>query len=155
MKIENLPIIPWCELSERSSRHKRLIELIDGAVFLSQIPNWINLSLICQLKIDGSCLRISWTFASISGVVLRGFDPPITPGRNEPVSWYLFKIFDTQPCETRNWREMLHGRIPFDAISIICKRKWFGNGRPLMNTPPSWFTLPWPKTKNKQKHVFC
>lgn len=85
IRIEYIPIesldIPFPRTS-----HKRLMELIDGAVFLSQTPNIINLSLICELINVGSCLRISMTLVSISGEVLRGFEPPITPGRNDPVS---------------------------------------------------------------------
>ena len=64
---------------------------------------------------------------------------------------YLLRIFETQPWLTLNWREMTQGRTPAAAISIIFKRIWLGKGRPLMKTPPNWFTLPWPKRK-KFKH---
>lgn len=74
-----------------------------------------------------------------------GLLPPMAPGRMEPVSWYLHKIFDTQPWDTRNWREMTQGRIPWWAISTILWRMWLGSGLPLMNTPPSWLTRPWPR----------
>lgn len=74
-----------------------------------------------------------------------GLLPPIAPGRMEPVSWYLHKILDTHPCETRSCREMTHGRMPWWAISTILWRMWLGKGRPFMKTPPSWFTRPWPK----------
>lgn len=73
----NLPIKPlFDKLSECPSRHNRLIDDCDGTEFLSQMPNWISLSLISKPDIFGFCLRISWIFDSISGVVLRGFDPP-------------------------------------------------------------------------------
>lgn len=66
------------------------------------------------------------------------------------LTWYLFSIFETHPCETRNWRLITQGRTPAAAISTIFSRMWFGRGRPLMKTPPSWFTLPWPNnTKYK------
>lgn len=126
--------------------------LIDGAEFLSQTPEWINLSLICEPINVGLCSWSSRIFDSIAGVVWRGFEPPITPGRYEPVSWKRFKIFETQPCDMRNSREILHGLTPFAAISIICNRIGVGNGRPLMKTPPSWFSLPWPNDKNSNKN---
>lgn len=124
--------------------HTRLIVLIEGAEFLSHMPEWINLSLIWEPIKEGLCSWSCKIFVSISGVVWRGFEPPITPGRYEPVSWKRFRIFETQPCEMRNSREILHGFTPFAAISIICNRIGVGNGRPLMKTPPSWFSLPWP-----------
>lgn len=76
-----------------------------------------------------------------------GFDPPITPGLIEPVSWYRFKILETHPCDTLNWREITHGRTPAAANSTIFSLIWFGNGRPLINTPPNWLTRPWPVKK--------
>lgn len=92
----------------------------------------------------GFCFFKSSILFSTSGVATRGLEPPITPGRMEPVSWYRFRILETQPWETRRFREMTHGRTPAAAISTIFRRMWFGRGRPLMNTPPSWFTRPWP-----------
>ena len=47
-------------------------------------------------------------------------------------------------------RLIVHGRMPFVAISMICRRTRSGNGRPLMNTPPSWFTRPWPARRYDQ-----
>ena len=41
-------------------------------------------------------------------------------------------------------RLIAHGRMPCVAISMICRRIWSGSGRPLMKTPPSWLTRPWP-----------
>ena len=70
--------------------------------------------------------------------------PPMAPGRMDPVSWYRHRILDTQPWDTRSWREMTQGRTPWWAISTIWWRMWLGRGRPLMNTPPSWFTRPCP-----------
>lgn len=101
----------------------------------------------------GFCFFSSSMRCSTSGVATRGFDPPMTPGRIEPVSWYRFNIFDTQPWETRSWREITHGRTPAAAISTIFSRIWFGNGRPFMKTPPNWFTLPWPTKWDERKHV--
>ena len=46
----------------------------------------INFSLISQLKIPGLSFLYSSIFFSTSGVATRGLDPPITPGRIEPVS---------------------------------------------------------------------
>ena len=49
---------------------------------------------------------------------------------------------------------MTHGLIPAAAISMIFRRIWLGKGRPLMKTPPSWLTRPWPesiKPKNENK----
>lgn len=109
----------------------------------------INFSLISQLKIPGFCFFRSSILVSTSGVATRGFDPPITPGLIDPVSWYRFKIFETQPCETRNWREITQGRTPLAAISTIFRRIWFGKGRPFIKTPPSWLTRPWPEKSER------
>ena len=59
---------------------------------------------------------------------------------------YLLRILLTQPWLTRSCRLMTHGRIPAAAISMILRRMWLGSGRPLMKTPPSWLTRPWPVT---------
>lgn len=40
--------------------------------------------------------------------------------------------------------DITQGLTPDAAISTILSRMWLGSGRPLMKTPPSWFTLPWP-----------
>jgi len=66
-----------------------------------------------------------------------------------PVSWYRFRILETQPWETRSWREMTQGRTPAAASSTIFRRMWLGSGRPLIKTPPSWFTLPCPIIPDK------
>ena len=42
---------------------------------------------------------------------------------------------------------MTQGRTPAAAISTIFSRIWLGKGRPFINTPPNWFTLPWPAKK--------
>ena len=68
----------------------------------------------------------------------------LIPGRIDPVSWYLLSILETHPWLTRSWREMTQGRTPAAAISMILRRMWLGSGRPLMNTPPNWFTRPCP-----------
>lgn len=108
---------------------------------------FIKWSRISQVKIPGfSRLRFS-ILASTSGVATRGLLPPITPGLMDPVSWYLLSIFETQPWDTRSCREITQGLTPAAAISTILSRMWFGKGRPLMNTPPSWLTRPCPERK--------
>ena len=108
----------------------------------------MSCSRISQLKIPGFSFLYSSIFFSTSGVATRGLDPPITPGRMDPVSWYLLRILDTQPWLTRSCREITQGRTPAAAISMIFSLTWLGKGRPLMKTPPSWLTRPWP-CKNK------
>jgi len=89
-----------------------------------------------------SPLRNAWEW---NRSLTLGLLPPIAPGRMEPVSWYRQRILDTQPCETRSCLEITQGRMPWWAISTILCRMWFGSGLPLMKTPPSWFTRPWPR----------
>lgn len=74
--------------------------------------------------------------AGAEGLTL-GLLPPMAPGRMEPVSWYLQRILETQPWDTRSWREMTQGLMPWWAISTILCRIWLGKGLPLINTPPS------------------
>jgi hypothetical protein len=57
---------------------------------------------------------------------------------------YLERILETQPCDTRSWRLMSHGLTPLWASSTILCLTTSGRGRPFTNTPPSWFTPPWP-----------
>ena len=113
---------------------------------------FINCSRISQLNIPGLSFLYSSILFSTSGVATRGFEPPMTPGLMDPVSWYLLSIFDTQPWLTLNWREITQGRTPAAAISIIFNLTWLGRGRPLMKTPPSWLTRPWPRKKNINCH---
>jgi len=87
----------------------------------------------------------SFIMASLSLSLTLGLLPPMAPGRIEPVSWYRHRILETQPWETLSCREMTQGRMPWCAISTILCRMWLGSGLPLMNTPPSWFTRPWPR----------
>lgn len=47
----------------------------------------INFSRISHENIPGFCLLSSSILASTSGVATLGFDPPITPGLIDPVSW--------------------------------------------------------------------
>lgn len=103
-----------------------------------------NLSRISQLNMDGLAFLYSSIRLSTSGVATLGLLPPITPGLILPVSWYRFRILDTHPWDTRSWRDMTQGLTPAAAISTIFSRMWLGSGRPLMNTPPSWFMRPWP-----------
>jgi len=44
---------------------------------------------------------------------------------------------------------MSHGRVPLWASSTIRCLTRSGNGRPFTNTPPSWFTPPWPENHDK------
>lgn len=148
---------------EQRVRINRLMELTLGALFLSQKPSWrstkyiinincqniqqltlIRRSLISCVYIFGfSILYFSICF-SISGVATRGLLPPMMPGRMLPVSWYRFKIFDTQPWDTRSCRLMAQGRTPCMANSMIFNRLLLGKGRPLIKWPPSWLTRPCP-----------
>lgn len=113
----------------------------------------ISCSRISQLKIPGLSFLYSSIFFSTSGVATRGLEPPMTPGRMEPVSWYRLRILETQPWLTRSWREMTQGRTPAAAISMIFNRTWLGKGRPLMKTPPSWLTRPWPLKKKRNQNL--
>ena len=53
---------------------------------------------------------------------------------------YLPRILETQPLETWRILDMSQGRAPEWASSTIFCRVESGRGRPLTNTPPSWFT---------------
>ena len=57
---------------------------------------------------------------------------------------HLLRIFETHPWLTLSCLLITHGLTPAAAISMILRRMWLGRGRPLMNTPPSWFIRPWP-----------
>lgn len=120
------------------------------------IPNFkkcitlMSCSRISQLKIPGLSFLYSSIFFSTSGVATRGLEPPITPGRMDPVSWYRFSILETQPWLTRNCREMTQGRTPAAAISMIFSLMWLGKGRPLIKTPPSWLTRPCPRNMKNE-----
>ena len=56
------------------------------------------------------------------------------------LSTNLDSILLTQPCDTFNCLDISHGRVPFSAKSTINFRMSSGNGRPLTNAPPNWFT---------------
>ena len=62
---------------------------------------------------------------------------------------HLLRILLTQPWDTLSWREMTQGLTPAAAISMILSLMWFGRGRPLMKTPPSWLTRPWPEDSQR------
>lgn len=53
---------------------------------------------------------------------------------------YLPSILETHPLETWSILEMSHGLAPECASSTIFCLVESGKGRPLTNTPPSWFT---------------
>ena len=57
---------------------------------------------------------------------------------------YLPNILLTHPCDTLNCLLISQGRTPFWASSTIFLLMRSGRGRPFTNTPPSWFTPPWP-----------
>ena len=58
------------------------------------------------------------------------------------------KILLTQPWETLRLRLMTQGLTPCEANSMMRSRMWLGRGLPLIKTPPSWFTRPWPVWKH-------
>uniref|UniRef100_A0A182QV70 Uncharacterized protein n=1 Tax=Anopheles farauti TaxID=69004 RepID=A0A182QV70_9DIPT len=140
---EGLPPHDISDLSEPAVYGMREIELTLGTLFLSHTPSDSSRSRISHAKMPGSFCFSSRMYVTTFGVVTRGFEPPIAPGRIEPVSWYRARIFDTQPWLTRSWRDMSHGRIPSRASSTMRIRVLFGSGRPFTNTPPSWFTSPY------------
>jgi hypothetical protein len=60
-----------------------------GALLSSQIPSWISFDLISQANIVG-CAFLYLVMALITlGVATFGLEPPMTPGRIEPVCRYL------------------------------------------------------------------
>jgi len=61
---------------------------------------------------------------------------------------HLPRILETHPLETWRMRLMSHGRAPEWASSTIFCLVESGKGRPLTNTPPSWFTPLWPARAN-------
>lgn len=69
------------------------------------------------------------------------------------LTWYLLRILETHPWDTRSWREMTQGLTPAAAISTIFSRMWLGRGRPLMNSPPNWFTRPCPKKIGRRVYI--
>lgn len=103
---------------------RKILLMLDtlGTLNLSQTPSFTSRSLISQANIPGSFDLSSRINRTTFGVVTLGLLPPIAPGKNEPVSLNLAKIFDTQPCETFNLRLMSHGLTPCLAISIIRNR---------------------------------
>ena len=137
------------EIKFKGSNHDFMTKL--GYTWKNRLT-FINCSRISQLNIPGLSFLYSSILLSTSGVATRGFEPPMTPGLMDPVSWYLLSIFDTQPWLTLNWREITQGRTPAAAISIIFNLTWLGRGRPLMKTPPSWLTRPWPRKKSINCH---
>lgn len=90
--------------------------------------------------------------ASPAACLTFGLLPPMAPGLMEPVSWYRQRILETQPWDTRSWREITQGRIPWWAISTILWRMWLGRGLPFMKTPPSWLTRPCPNGVETGQH---
>lgn len=81
-KSSTISKLPFCEVRFSSSRplKRRDIALTDGAVDRSQMPSLIKRSRISHEKIPGFSFLYSSMRFSISGVAIRGFEPPITPG---------------------------------------------------------------------------
>lgn len=75
--------------SSSLSRPRKSLEIAetDGAVVRSQKPSLTKRSLISHEKIPGFSFLYSSIRVSTSGVAIFGFDPPITPGRIDPVSY--------------------------------------------------------------------
>lgn len=74
------------QLLELPSRNNLLIAPTVGTVVLSHKFSFINLSRISQEKAIGFSRLISSILFSISGEIIRGLLPPITPGLMLPVS---------------------------------------------------------------------
>lgn len=109
---------------------------ISGFEFADEVDNLRMLNQV-NWALDWQDLRLVCPLTLTLGVVTRGLLPPIAPGRKEPVSLNLARILETQPCETFRRRLMSHGLTPTLAMSMIRRRMWFGNGRPLTKYPPS------------------
>ena len=63
-----------------------LMEETEGTLYLSHTPSLSSLSLISQAKIPGSLIFRSRMNPTTFGVVTLGLEPPIAPGRMDPVS---------------------------------------------------------------------
>lgn len=82
--IKNLPDF----LSSSPSRPRNNLEIAetDGAEERSQIPSLTRRSRISHENIPGFSRLYSSMRDSTSGVATRGLEPPMTPGRIDPVS---------------------------------------------------------------------
>lgn len=60
---------------------------------------------------------------------------------------YLDNILETHPCDTLSCLDMSQGLTPLWASSTILCLTTSGSGLPFTNTPPNWFTPPWPENK--------
>lgn len=82
--IKNLPDF----LSSSPSRPRNNLEIAetDGAEERSQMPSLTRRSRISHENIPGFSRLYSSIRDSTSGVATRGLEPPITPGRIDPVS---------------------------------------------------------------------
>jgi hypothetical protein len=81
-------MLPPGVLTSSSSRPLKILEIADteGALSLLHKPSLINRSRISQENMPGFSRLYDSIRFSISGDADFGFDPPITPGRIEPVS---------------------------------------------------------------------
>lgn len=70
------------------------MEDTDGAVVRSHRPSLMRRSRISQENMPGFSFRYSSIRFSMSGVATRGLEPPITPGRMDPVSYVNDKLIE-------------------------------------------------------------
>lgn len=94
----------------------------------------INLSLISHEKIPGFCLLSSSILLSTSGVATLGFEPPMTPGRIEPVSCFQKTI------ETLN-----KNRLDLDLYSLA---------RVIYLDPDHWFESKNAPSTKRERRLF-
>lgn len=78
-----------CRLSSSPSRPRssREMALTEGAEERSHMPSFTRRSRISQEKMPGFSRLYSSILCSTSGDATRGLEPPMTPGRIDPVSW--------------------------------------------------------------------
>lgn len=121
----------------------------EGELFPVPAPRLVCLWFWFAAKLKAACW-LGWEAAELAEEPDEVEDffffllPPIIPGAILPVSWYLLRIFDTQPWDTFSMRLIWQGRVPLCANSMISFRLGSGSGRPFMKTPPSWLHLPCP-----------
>lgn len=123
--------------------------------FLSDFPGEERGFLSFILRNDGDDLRCQESGSAASGR-FRTNDPcALKPTQNltDAAIGDLYKTHSYPACSckcvkvpqskfTFSILEISQGLTPSVASSIISLRLWTGRGRPLRNTPPSWFKLP-------------
>jgi len=95
-----------------------------------------------HLTIELRNIFVYFSTRKIGEILLLFHAPPPATRITESVVMrsYLLSILLTQPCETWRRRLISHGRTPCRAIWRISTRRLSGNGRPLVNMRPYWFT---------------